>query len=123
MNQSEQISKEIMAMVTTAKNQRQRPYSVVRAVSDNLGISIFRVKKVLEHLLKKRKLVFTYRDPCSFVEIPINDMSRGSHPMKVVEDEEGIPWICDHYVDPSKNLAEQGCWQLHEEGASRNDQG
>jgi hypothetical protein len=121
MDQSEEIKQKIMEMVIGAEDQRQRPYTLVKTVSDNSRVPIFRVKKVLENLLKERKLVFTYRDPCSFVEIPINDMSRGSHPMKVVEDQEGNPWICDHDVDPSKDLAEQGCWQLREEDSSRKD--
>jgi hypothetical protein len=38
-----------------------------------------------------------------------------------VEDDEGNPWICDYDVDPSKDLAEQGCWQLREQGSTRND--
>ena len=121
MSQSEQIRKRIMEMVTTAKNHRQRPYSVVKTVSDNLGVPIFRVKKALEGLLKERKLVFTYRDPCSFVEIPLNELSRRSHTMKVVVNGKGNPWICDHEVDPSRDLAEQGCWQLREEDTTRDD--
>ena len=118
MDQSERIREKIMEMVIAAKDQRQRPYSLVKTVSDNSGVPIFRVKKVLENLIKERKLVFTYRDPCSFVEIPINDMSRGSHPKKVVVDEEGNPWICDYEVDPSRDLAEQGCWQVREEDST-----
>ena len=121
MSQSGQIKQKIMEMVTTAENQRQRPHSVVRTVSDILGVPIFRVKTVLEDLLKERRLVFTYRDPCSFIEIPINDMSRGSRPMKVVVDGKGSPWICDHGVDPTKDLAEQGCWQLGEDRSTEND--
>ena len=120
MEQLEQIRKKLMEMVMASEDQRQRPYSLVKTVSDNSGVPIFRVKKVLENLIKERKLVFTYRDPCSFVEIPINDMSRRSHPLKVVVDQEGNPWICDHDVDPSKDLAEQGCWQVREEDKTRN---
>jgi len=121
MSESGQIKKKIMEMVTTAENQRQRPYSVVRTVSDDLRVPIFRVKRALEDLLKERKLVFTYRDPCSFVEIPINEIPRGSLPMKVVVDGKGNPWICNHGVDPTKDLAEQGCWQVREEGSSQKD--
>ena len=120
MSQSKQIRKKIMEMVIASEAQRQRPHSVLRTVSKDLGVPIFRVNKILENLIKERKLVFTYRDPCSFVEIPINDMSRGSHPMKVVLDEEGNPWICGHDADPSKDLAEQGCWQVREEDSNRN---
>ena len=121
MSQSGQIKQKIMEMVTTAENQRKRPHSVVRTVSDILGVPMFRVKTVLEDLLKERKLVFTYRDPCSFIEIPIHDLSRGARPMKVVVDGKGNPWICDCGVDPTKDLAGQGCWQLGEEGSSGND--
>ena len=121
MTQSGQIRKKIMEMITTAENQRQRPYSVLKTVSTNLGVPIFKVKRALEDLLKERKLVFTYRDPCSFVEIPINDVPPGSRPMKVVVDSKGSPWICDHGVDPTKDLAEQGCWQLREEGSGQDE--
>jgi hypothetical protein len=119
MDQSDEIRQKIMEMVSSAEDQRQRPYSLVKTVSDNSGLPIFRVKKVLENLIKERKLIFTYRDPCSFVEIPINDISRAPHPTKVVVDEKGNPWICDSDVDPSRDLAEQGCWQLREEDSAR----
>jgi hypothetical protein len=119
MDQSDEVRQKIMEMVISAEDQRQRPYSLVKTVSDNSGVPIFRVKKVLENLIKERKLIFTYRDPCSFVETPINDISRAPHPMKVVVDEEGNPWICDNDVDPSRDLAEQGCWQLREEDSAR----
>ena len=121
MDQAEEIKQKLMEMVIAAKDQRFRPCSLVKTVSENSRVPIFRVKKILENLLKERKLVFTYRDPCSFVEIPINDMSRGPHPLRVVEDQEGNPWICDHDVDPSKDLAEQGCWQLREESSGQKD--
>ena len=120
MDQSEQIRQKIMEMVIGAENQRQRPHSLVKTISDNSGVPIFRVKKILENLIKERKLVFTYRDPCSFVEIPMTDISRGSQPLKVVADEEGNPWICDRDVDSSKDLAAQGCWQVGGEDSTRN---
>ena len=63
MTHSEQIRKDIIDMVTSAENQRQRPHSVVMAVSGHLGVPIFTVKKILKDLLKERKLIFTYRDP------------------------------------------------------------
>lgn len=119
MTQSEQIRKEIMEMVTAAENQRQRPFLVVQTVSDNLAVPMFRVKKILEDLIKERQLVFTYRDPCSFVEIPVQELPRNSPPTKVVVDSKGNPWICNQDVDPSKDLAEQGCWQVREEDSSR----
>jgi hypothetical protein len=115
MTQSEHIMKKIMEIVTAAEDQRQRPFSVVKTVSDTLGVPIFRVKKALESLIKERRLVFTYRDPCSFVEIPIKEIPRRSPPMKVVVNGKGNPWICNQHADPSKDLAAQGCWQASEE--------
>ena len=41
--------------------------------------------------------------------------------MKVVVNDKGNPWICDHEVDPSRDLAEQGCWQLREEDTTPDD--
>ena len=121
MTQSEQIKNKIMDLVTATEDQRQRPHSVVMTVSSILEVPIFRVKKVLENLVKERKLVFTYRDPCSYVEMPFKDVSRGAPPTKVVVDGEGNPWICAQDVDPSEDLAAQGCWQLEKEGSSQND--
>ena len=55
----------------------------------------------------------------NFGEISLKENPSRSHPMKVVVDGEGSPWICDWEVDPSKDLAAQGCWQLKEDGANR----
>jgi hypothetical protein len=52
-------------------------------------------------------------------EISLKQRPSGSRPMKVVVDGKGNPWICDCQVDPSKDLAEQGCWQLREEGSTQ----
>ena len=120
MSQSGQIRKKIMEVVTAAEDQRQRPHSLVMTVSSDLEVPIFRVKKVLENLLKERKLVFTYRDPCSFIELPLNDPARDSRPLKVVVDSKGNPWICPRDVNASRDLDEQGCWQVREEDISRN---
>jgi hypothetical protein len=39
--------------------------------------------------------------------------------MKVIVDGKGNPWICDCEADPSKDLVEQGCWQLREKGSTQ----
>ena len=51
-------------------------------------------------------------------EISMKERPSGSRPLKVVVDSKGNPWICDCQVDPSKDLAEQGCWQLTDEGST-----
>jgi len=53
------------------------------------------------------------------MEITLKKSPSRSRPMKVVMNGEGSPWICDCEVDPSKNLAAQGCWQLEEDGSTR----
>ena len=118
MSQSEQIRKKIMEMISANENQRQRPYLVVKTVSSVFGVPSVRVKEMLEDLLKERKLVYTYRDPCSYIEIPFNDLPTGTPHKKVVVNGKGTPWICELDVDPSKNLAVQGCWQLGQEDSN-----
>jgi len=109
MSQTEKIEQKIIEMVNTANDHRQRPHTLVKVLSHELGISTFRVKEVLERLIRERKLVFTYRNHCCYVEIPCDQGPSGFRPMKVVADGKGEPWICNHDVNPSKDLAEQGC--------------
>ncbi len=111
MNQFEQIKEEVLLLVYSARYQRQRPHEVEKILSKKLGVSLFIVKEALEDLVEQGELVFTYRDPCSYIEVPSAGGIRGVHSMKVVVDENGEPWICEAGVDPSQNLAEQGGWR------------
>jgi streptogramin lyase len=52
-------------------------------------------------------------------EISLKERPSGARPMKVVVDDKGNPWICDCQADPSKDLAEQGCWQFREEASTQ----
>ena len=117
MSESKQIEKRMIEMISTETNQRRRPYEVVRHLAEDLGVSVTKIREVLDNLIRHRKLVFTYRDPCSYIEFPAREHISGGRSMKVVVDGNGNPWICDHDVDPSKDLAEQGCWQLEAEGS------
>jgi hypothetical protein len=112
LSELEKIQEKIMEMVALADGQRLRFHAAVRIISDELAVSRFRVEEAMENLLRERKLVLTYRNPFTFVEIPLDDRLPGARPMKVVFDGERNPWICDHDLDPSRDLAEQGCWQL-----------
>jgi hypothetical protein len=116
MSESRQIEKRIIEMISTETKQRWRPYVVVRKLSEELGVPVSKIREALDNLIRKRKLVFTYRDPCSYVEFPVREDAIGGRSMKVVVDGNGNPWICDHEVDPSKDLSEQGCWQLEAGG-------
>ena len=70
MNEFERIKETIIKLVINAGHQRLRPHEVEKTVEKELGSSIFTVQAAIKDLGDDRKLVFTYRDPCSYVEIP-----------------------------------------------------
>ena len=115
MGQAEQIREKILDMVKVAKSQRRNIYEVMRSLSAEFGVSVIRVREALNDLIREKELVFTYRNPFTYVEIPCQDWPSGSRPLKVLVDDHGDPWICDCDVDPSGDLAEQGCWQVRDE--------
>jgi DNA-binding FadR family transcriptional regulator len=120
MSQTEQIRKSILGMVKATVEQRQSPNEVMDRLAAEFGVSMSRVREALNDLIREGELVFTYRRPFTYVEIPYERKPRGSRPMKVITDTEGNPWICDYDVDPSGDLAAQGCWQLKEGDSTRN---
>lgn len=103
-----------MVMISGAKEQRFRPHEIQKALSIKFSVPLSMVKEVLNELVAKERLVFTYRDPCNYVEIPCTEVNTGARPLKVIVDVKGEPWICDTDVDPSKELADQGCWRCKE---------
>ena len=56
------------------------------------------------------------------VESSLRERASRPRPMKVVVDGKGNPWICDCEADPSKDLEEQGCWQLRKESATQGEE-
>jgi DNA-binding GntR family transcriptional regulator len=69
-NELERLKDEIVALVSAAPNQRLRPHEMEKDLAHKLGISIFAVQEAVRALAEEGRLVFTYRDPCSYVEIP-----------------------------------------------------
>ena len=61
----------ILSLIAEAKQQRLRPIEVKRMLEARYQYSMFSVQKALEELVHSGDLVFTYRDPCNYVEIPI----------------------------------------------------
>ena len=53
------------------------------------------------------------------VESSLRERPSRSRSMKVLVDGEGNPWICDCEADPSRDLAEEGCWQHRDEGSTQ----
>jgi hypothetical protein len=111
MNAHEETKERIMEAVWGAQNQRIRPIDLEKKLEQEHGLAPSTIKGELKELVDEGELVFTYRDPCSYVEIPVEENHHAARPMKVVADKSGEYWICDNQVDPSGNLLEQGCWR------------
>jgi len=111
MNASEEIRERIMKAVVGAPDQRLRPIDLGKQLHQEHGMAPSTVKDVVNELVDDGELVYTYRDPCSYVEIPVAESHHAARPMKVIPDKSGEYWICDANVDPSGDLAEQGCWR------------
>lgn len=69
-NEYEHIKEQILTLVRDAEKQRLRPYELERGFGDSLGDSNFTIQQAINDLVREGKLLFTYRDPCSYVETP-----------------------------------------------------
>ena len=114
MNAHEETKERIREAVWGAPDQRIRPIDLERKLEKEHGLALVAIKDVLKELIGEGELVFTYRDPCSFVEIPGTESHHAARPMKVIPDQSGEYWICDADVEPSGDLASQGCWRCRE---------
>jgi bacterioferritin (cytochrome b1) len=72
MEHSEQMRKRILDLIGEAKEQRLRPIEVKKTLEEKFQYSMFSVQKALKEMVSNGDLVFTYRDPCNYVEIPID---------------------------------------------------
>lgn len=69
-NRYEQLKDDIVTMVSDAENRRLRPHDIEQSLSPSQGGSKFTVQQALNDLVREGKLVFSYRDPWSYVEQP-----------------------------------------------------
>ncbi len=69
-NEVERLKDEILALLSAAPDHRLRPHEVEKGLAHKLGISIQTVRDAVRILAEERRLVFTYRDPTSYIEIP-----------------------------------------------------
>ena len=111
MNASEETREKVKEAVWAAPDQRIRPIDLGRKLDQEHGLGASTIKDAVDELVGDGELVYTYRDPCSYVEIPDAQSHHAARPMKVIPDRSGEYWICDQNVDPSGDLAEQGCWR------------
>jgi hypothetical protein len=121
MPSHDEIRARILNLVWNASNQRLRPNILEKKIRDEYGVGVHEVRAILNELVEEEALVFTYRDPCSYVEAPASASRRAARPMKVLRDGEGEYWICDAGVDPAKDLGAQGCWRCGSVPFTRND--
>ena len=66
----QRLKDEVLALVSGAPNQRLRPHEVGKGLAHKLGVSMRTVQEAVKDLAKDGQLVFTYRDPTSYIEIP-----------------------------------------------------
>jgi hypothetical protein len=114
MTTREETKERIMEAVSGAPDQRLRPIDLERNLEKEHGLARAAIKDVLKELMGEGELVFTYRDPCNYVEIPGSESHHAARPLKFIKDQNGEPWCCDADVDPSGNLIEQGCWRCRD---------
>ncbi len=113
MTEHELMRERLMELIASSSNQRLRPNDAKQVVSQEFAVSASTINEVLKELVEDGDLVYTYRDPCSYVEIPCNGCEgghRAARPMKVVTDGNGNPWICDDVSNPLKDHTGSGCW-------------
>jgi hypothetical protein len=69
-NEFERLKDEILALLSAAPDQRLRPHEVEKGLAHKLGVFIYTVQDAIRVPAEERRLVFTYRDPTSYIEIP-----------------------------------------------------
>jgi hypothetical protein len=72
MEHAEQMRNRILGLIAEAKDQRFRPIELKRVLEEKFQYSMFSVQKTLNEMVSNGDLIFTYRDPCNYVEIPMD---------------------------------------------------
>ena len=67
--ENQRVKEEILVSLSAASNQRLRPYDVERTLSHKLGVSTHTIHQGVKDLVEEGKLVYTYRDPDSYIEV------------------------------------------------------
>lgn len=114
MNTYEMHKEAIMELVASSAHQRVRPSDVKQWIARKFEASTYTANEILKDLVREGDLVYAYRDPCSYVEIPGNGCDGAHHaarPMKVVADAKGNPWLCDDAFQEAEGFSGLGCWE------------
>ena len=70
MQHQEQIEREILTTLQNADSGKLRPNTLIKAAAQSAGVPYARAKSALVRLARRQQLIYSYRDPCSFVELP-----------------------------------------------------
>jgi hypothetical protein len=65
-----QLKSRVLDVVSKAPDRRIRPIDLERTILGEGESSKTVLKKALHALVEAKRLVYTYRDPCSFLELP-----------------------------------------------------
>ena len=84
MNALEEIKERTMEAVWETPNQRIRPIDLKRKLEEHSLVPVA-IRDMLKELIGEGKLVYTYRDPCSYVEIPATESHHAAPSMKVIQ--------------------------------------
>ena len=66
-----QLKSRILDVVSRAPDRRIRPIDLERTIVGKGDSSKAVLKQALNALVEAAELIYTYRDPCSFLELPI----------------------------------------------------
>lgn len=114
MTEHEQMKDKLLDLVASSPNQRLRPIDAEQVVAKEFDMSTSAINEVVKELVEDGDLVYTYRDPCSYLEIPCNGCDgghRAARPLRVVTDHQGNPWICDDVSNPLDDHTGSACWE------------
>jgi hypothetical protein len=89
MNALAEMKERTMEAIWEAPNQRLRPIDLKRKLEEKHSLVPVAIRDVLKELIGEGKLVYTYRDPCSYVEIPATEIHQAAPPMKDIQDKSG----------------------------------
>ncbi len=73
MSAHETMREKVMALINSTQNRRLRPRDLEKEVGEPFRGSGSIFAEVLRGLIDEGALVYTYRDPCSFLEVPCTD--------------------------------------------------
>ncbi len=107
------LKNRLMERIASSRHQRLRPHEVEQQFAQELDLTTYVVHEAVKDLVEEGDLVYAYRDPCTFVEIPCNGCEgghRAARPMQVVQDADGNPWLCDATSLPDHSNLAQSCW-------------